>query len=150
MDYIATQKYLLLSPKKIRAVTFLIKKMSPEDAVLKLPFIAKHASDPLKKVILTAIANAKQQGANTSDLIFKEIQIGEGPRLKRFRAGSRGRAKPYKKRMSHIRIVLTTKPIANRLPSTAEKKSAEKEKFAVASSQKTESATKGAKHGTKS
>jgi large subunit ribosomal protein L22 len=109
MEIKATQKYLVLSPKKIRAVLFLIKKMKPDEAVLKLPFIAKSASDPLRKVIQTAIANAKQAGLNPSDLIFKEIQIGEGPRLKRYRAGSRGRAKPYKKRMSHIRVVLTTR-----------------------------------------
>jgi hypothetical protein len=58
---------------------------------------------------LTAIANAKQKDVNPSDLVFKEIQINEGPRLKRYRAGARGRAKPYKKRMSHIRIVLVVK-----------------------------------------
>ena len=41
-------------------------------------------------------------------MVFKEIQIGEGPRLKRWRAGAHGRAKPFKKRMSHIRVVLTS------------------------------------------
>jgi large subunit ribosomal protein L22 len=42
-------------------------------------------------------------------LIFKEIQINEGPSFKRWRAGSRGRIKPYKRRTSHIRVVLEAK-----------------------------------------
>jgi len=84
----------------------MIKGLTPEDAVEKLPFTGRRASDLLRKVILTAIANAKQKDVNPSDLIFKEVQINEGPRLKRYRAGARGRAKPYKKRMSHIRVVL--------------------------------------------
>ena len=41
-----------------------------------------------------------------ADLVFKEIQIGEGPRLKRGRAASRGMWHPFKRRMSHIRVIL--------------------------------------------
>lgn len=110
MDIVALQKHVIASPRKLREVVFLVKKMDPAVAVDRLPFTAKRASWELRKVIMTAIANAKVRGLNSEDLRFKEIQIGEGPRLKRFRAGSRGRAKPYKKRMSHIRVVLTTKP----------------------------------------
>jgi len=106
MEFVATQKYLITSPKKLREVVYMIKGLTPEDAVEKLPFTGRRASDLLRKVILTAIANAKQKDVNPSDLIFKEVQINEGPRLKRYRAGARGRAKPYKKRMSHIRVVL--------------------------------------------
>src|SRR3989344_8190898 len=108
MDIIATQKYIITSPKKLREVADVAKKLSPTRALEILPFIGKRASTPLAKVIKSAIANAKVKGQNEGDLTFKEIQIGEGPRLKRFRAGAHGRAKPYKKRMSHIRVVLTT------------------------------------------
>ncbi len=116
MDITAIQKHIISSPKKLREVTFLIKKFSPQVAVDRLPFTGKRAALELKKVVMTAIANAKQVGLNPDDLMFKEIQINEGPRLKRFRAGSRGRAKPYKKKMSHIRIVLTTKPVISATP----------------------------------
>ena len=109
MEYKATQKFVLSSPKKLREVVALIKKLSPLAAVERLPFAGKRAAKPLEKVVKTAIANAKQKEVNVETLIFKEIQIGEGPRLKRFRAGARGRAKPYKRRMSHIRVVLTTR-----------------------------------------
>jgi large subunit ribosomal protein L22 len=108
MDIIAKQKYLITSPSKLREVAFAAKKLTPTKAVEVLPFIGKRASTPLAKVIKSAIANAKAKGVSETDLIFKEIQINEGPRLKRFRAGAHGRAKPYKKRMSHIRVVLTT------------------------------------------
>lgn len=108
MEIIATQKFLLMSPRKLRVVADLVKKMKPADAVERLPFIHKRAQEPLVKVIKSAIANAKQKGVTEADLIFKEIQIGEGPRLKRGRPISRGQWHPIKRRMSHIRVVLTT------------------------------------------
>lgn len=110
MEIIATQKYLLLSPKKIRPVANLAKKMKPMDAINRLPFVGKKAGEPLIKVIKSALASARSKGLNETDLVFKEIQIGEGPRLKRGRPVSRGQWHPIKKRMSHIRVVLQTAP----------------------------------------
>ena len=109
MEVISTQKYIIMSPTKIRPVVDMIKGMTPKEAVVILPHVKKRAATPLKKVILTAIANAKDQGVDETTLIFKEIQVGEGPRLKRGRPVSRGRWHPYKKRMSHIRVVLYVK-----------------------------------------
>ena len=107
--YIATQKYLIMSPRKIRLVTDLIKKMKPSDAVAKLPFVQKRAADYVSKVIKNAMASAKNAGVSETDLIFKEIQVGQGPTLKRGRAASRGRWAPIQKKMAHIRVVLTTR-----------------------------------------
>ncbi|HET7099264.1 MAG TPA: 50S ribosomal protein L22 [Patescibacteria group bacterium] len=107
--YTATQKYLVMSPRKIRLVTELIKKMKPAMAIEKLPFVQKRAAEFVSKVIKNAIASATSQGVSETDLIFKEIQVGEGPRLKRGMAASRGRWHPILKRMSHIRVVLTTR-----------------------------------------
>ena len=107
MDFIATQKYLIESPRKIREVVALVKKLSPVVAITKLEFVYKRASEPIMKVIKTAIGQAKVAGVSEDTLRFKEIQIGEGPRLKRGQAASRGRWHPFKKRMSHIRIILT-------------------------------------------
>jgi len=104
----SVQKFLIMSPRKIRLLIPLISKMTPVEATQKLPFIQKRAAGELAKVIKAAIANAKVQGVSDLDLKFKEIQIGEGPRLKRGRAASRGRWHPYVKRMSHIRVVLVT------------------------------------------
>ena len=107
-DFTATQKYLLMSPRKVRLVTDLIKKLKPVDAVAKLPFVQKRAGAEVAKVIKAAIANAKAQGVSDTDLVFKEIQVGEGPRLKRGIAVSKGQWHPIAKRMCHIRVILTT------------------------------------------
>jgi large subunit ribosomal protein L22 len=105
-EFKATQKYLLMSPRKIRLVVAVIKKMKPAEAVEKLPFVQKRAGAELAKVIKAAIAAAKNAGVSETDLVFKEIQIGEGPRLKRGKAASRGMWHPFKKRMAHIRVIL--------------------------------------------
>ena len=97
-----------MSPRKIRLVVGIVKKMKPAEAVEKLPFVQRRAAGELGKVIKSAVAAAKAQGVSETDLIFKEIQIGEGPRLKRGKAVSRGMWHPFKKRMAHIRVILTT------------------------------------------
>lgn len=107
MDFIATQKYLIESPRKIREVVALIKKLTPAEAIAKLDFVNKRASEPIIKIIKTAMGQAKVAGISGDALKFKEIQVGEGPRLKRGRAASRGRWHPYVKPMAHIRIILT-------------------------------------------
>lgn len=107
--YTSTQKFLRMSPKKIRVVVAAVKKMKPEQAVEVLPYMEKRAAMPLQKTIKSAIANAKMQGAEGSTLVFKEIVVNEGPRLRRGRAASKGRYHPIKKKMAHIRIVLQTK-----------------------------------------
>ncbi len=121
--FTATQKFLLMSPRKIRPVVGAVKKMKPTEAIERLPFVQRRAGAEIAKVIKAAIANAKAQGIGETDLVFSEIRIGEGPRLKRGIAVSRGQWHPIKKRMSHIRVVLkTTKPkISNPKSETNEK-----------------------------
>lgn len=109
MEIRATQKFVRMSPRKLRLVVPLVKNLPPTRAVEVLPHVGKRAAGPLSKVIKTAIANAKIKKISDSDLVFKEIQINEGPRLKRWKPGARGRTKPYQRKMSHIRVVLQTK-----------------------------------------
>lgn len=109
MEIVQTQKFLRMSPRKLRLVAPLVKGLSPTKAVDVLPHVGKRAAEPLAKVIKAAIANAKDRNISEADLVFKEIQINEGPRLKRGRAVGRGRWHPYRRPMSHIRVVLTTK-----------------------------------------
>ena len=100
MEFIHTQKYIRMSPTKIRPVLAMVKKLTPQKAVETLPYLGKRAALPLEKVLKTAIANAKEKGVQEGDLIIKEIQVTEGPRLKRGKPVSRGRWHPFKKRMS--------------------------------------------------
>lgn len=111
MKFIATQKFVRMSPRKLRYVADMVRKLSPTDAVEVLPQIGKRAGEPLSKVVKTAIANAKQKGVSDTELELEEIQIGDGPQLKRGRPVSRGNWHPYIRRMSHIRVVLTTKEV---------------------------------------
>lgn len=100
-------KYLRVSPKKLRELTELIKGLAPQAALDQLKFLPKRAAKPLAAAIESALANAKNNlKLNMGDLKIKTIEIGEGPRLKRFRAISRGMAHPYKRRTSHIKVVL--------------------------------------------
>lgn len=113
MEIVAIQKYLNTSPRKIRLVADLVRSMKPKAALGVLKFTRQSAAKPLSKAINTALSNARQQNIVVEDLIFKKMEVNEGPVLKRFRAGSRGRAKPYKKRISHIKIVLSDELIVD-------------------------------------
>jgi large subunit ribosomal protein L22 len=122
MEFKSEQKHLIISPRKVRPVVEIIKKMTPNKALESLPFIKKRASELLYKVVKSAVANASQKGIDSNNLIFKEIQVGEGPRLRRGQPVSRGRWHPIKKRMSHIKVILVTKKLAEVAPKKAIKK----------------------------
>lgn len=140
MLFIATQKYLLMSPKKLRPVADLAKKMKPKDALEKLPFVGKRGVEPVLKVIKSAMASAKAKGFGEDDLKIKEIQIGDGPRLKRGIAVSRGQWHPIVKKMSHIRVVLET---------INDKKEVKKEETAEEKVEVKKAVKKGKNNGTK-
>lgn len=105
MEVQTIQKYITTPPRKLRLVADMVRGMTPERAVEILSFTNKAAALPLLKAIKTVVANAK----SAAGLKFKTIEINEGPGLKRYRSGTagRGRGRPYKRRTSHIKIVLT-------------------------------------------
>lgn len=105
MEVTSIQKYIHSTPRKLRLVTDMVRKMEPGQALEALKFADQAAAKDLSAAIKTALANAKVKGME--QVTFKTVEINEGPKMKRFRAGTRGRAKPYKKRMSHIKIILT-------------------------------------------
>lgn len=107
MDYQATAKYIRMSTRKLRLVADGIKKFPVGMALVALDHMPKYASRPLADVVRSALANAKQKQAKEEALHFKTIEIMGGGALKRWRAVSRGQAHTYKKRMTHVRVVLT-------------------------------------------
>ena len=109
MDAHATSNYVRVAPRKMALIIKSIKKMSPVEAVATLNFLPKNGAKQLLNLLESAIANAQLNGMNKDALLFKNISVVPGGALKRFRAVSRGMAHAYKKRMSHIKIVLTTK-----------------------------------------
>lgn len=104
MEYTHIQKNIHTTPRKLRLVADMVRKMSPNQALEVLEFTSRAAATPLYKAIKTALSNVGKD-----DIAFKTIEINEGYKLKRYRPGTagRGRGRPYKRRMSHIKIVLT-------------------------------------------
>jgi|AntRauTorckE6833_2_1112554.scaffolds.fasta_scaffold01395_4 large subunit ribosomal protein L22 len=95
------------SPRKVRLVADLIRGKKAEDALTLLDFTVKRSSDPLRKLLESAIANAKHNfDIPVNELFIKEIRVDEGPTLKRFRARAFGRASGIKKRTSRVFISL--------------------------------------------
>jgi len=108
MEYQAKAKYLRISTRKVRLVADAIRPLSVERALQQLSIMSKRAGSFLKKVIDSAVANAKvKNGKEVSNLRFARIDISEGPSMKRWHAVSKGTAHAYKKRMTHIKVVLT-------------------------------------------
>lgn len=105
MEFITIQKNIQNSPRKLRLVADMVRKMDPHAALEVLQFTTNAAARPLASAIKTVIANA----GSKEGLSFKSIEINEGLKMKRYRVGTagRGRGRPYKKRMSHIKIIIT-------------------------------------------
>lgn len=107
MEVQTIQKFIHTPPRKLRLVVDMVRKMAPLKALDISRVTPKLAAIDLAKALETVLANAKQSGLDTSKLIFKKLEINESIKMRRFRAGTKGRAKPYKKRMAHIKIVLS-------------------------------------------
>ena len=106
MEVQTIQKYIHTSPRKLRLIADMVRKMTPDDSLKVLGITPKAAALDLAKAIKTVLANGKQRGLDISKLVFKQLEINESTKMRRFRAGTRGRVKPFKRRMSHIKIVL--------------------------------------------
>ncbi len=110
MDVRAELKYCPISPQKVRLVVDVVRGQPVEKAVTDLRFLNKAASEPVRKLIESAIANAENNfGIDREKLYIGEIYADEAPTRKWRRFGARGRFKPILKRASHIRVVLKEK-----------------------------------------
>jgi len=100
-------RYLRISPRKVRLATDLIRGKKAEEALKILDFTIKKASPSIKKLLASAIANAKENfNKEVGNLFVKKIIVTEGPKLKRFRPRAKGRAFEIQKKTSHITIEL--------------------------------------------
>ncbi len=106
----AVARYIRTSPRKLRLVAALIRGKSAQDAWNILEFTPKRAAEPLKKVLESAIANARHNNdLEPESLDVYTVMIDEGPTLKRFTPRARGRASAIKKRTSHITVIVAPK-----------------------------------------
>ncbi len=106
----AIAKYVRMTPRKLRLVADLIRGKSAQEAWSILEFTPKRAAGPLKKVLESAIANAKHNNELAPEsLNVSRVLIDEGPTMKRYTPRARGRAGAIKKRTSHITVVVAPK-----------------------------------------
>lgn len=109
MEIKAQSRSVRISPRKVMLVAETIRNKRVEDALRILMLIRKRGAKPLEKLLKSAVASAMHTAKKNKDLlVIKSIYATPGPMLKRFRPSTRGRVHPYKKRSSHIRIVLET------------------------------------------
>ncbi len=105
----AKLKYYRVTPRKVRLVAGLIRGKNVKNAIIQLNFLEKKSAPIIAKLLKSAISNAKHNykiDAEKTDLYIKEIKVDEGPVLKRHRPAWRGTVKPFKRRSSHVTIVL--------------------------------------------
>lgn len=97
------------SPRKVRLVADMIRGKDATTALTILTLVPKKAGLPVKKLLQSAIANAKNSGIDTETLMVKEVRVDGGVVMKRQMPRAFGRAYGINKRTSHINLTLTTK-----------------------------------------
>ena len=107
MEAKAHLKYLRISPRKVSILCDIIRGKDAKTACVYLMQTPKAASEPMLKLLKSAIANAENNnGMNAENLYIAEAYANKGPTMKRIRPRAQGRAYRIEKRMSHITIVL--------------------------------------------
>ena len=110
MEARALARYVRVTPQKARRVVDLIRGMKAAEAQSLLKFAPQAASEPIGKVLDSAIANATNNlNLDPTTLVISEAYINEGPTMKRFRPRAQGRAYRIRKRTSHITVVVESR-----------------------------------------
>ncbi len=111
---LAQAKYVRMTPMKCRRVIDLVRGMPVDQAAGILRFDTHAASEPIGKVLASAVANAvNNKSLDRRDLFIAQAYVDEGPTLKRFRPRAQGRAFRIRKRTSHITVVVQTLDLAD-------------------------------------
>ena len=109
---LATARFVRMTPMKCRRVIDLVRGLPVDDAADILRFDTHAASEPIGKVLASAIANAEHnKSLNRRDLYIAQAYVDEGPTLKRFRPRAQGRAFRIRKRTSHITVVVQARAL---------------------------------------
>jgi large subunit ribosomal protein L22 len=94
------------SPRKVRLVANAMKGKTIAQAEVELSYMAKRAAEPMKKLILSAAANATTLGLDVAKLVIKNVEVNKGLVMKRYMPRAMGVAKPVRHRLSHVEVTL--------------------------------------------
>ena len=112
MEARAIAKYVRMSPSKVKPVCDLVRGKDLNEALTILKFTPGKGAKIVEKVVQSAAANAENNfDMNKDNLYVAEVYANQGPTMKRWRAGSQGRASIILKRMSHVGVVLKEKEV---------------------------------------
>jgi large subunit ribosomal protein L22 len=123
----AISKGVRMSPRKVGVVAALVRGRTVADALTILEHTPRRSAEPVLKTINSAKANAEHNHNLKPDTLkIVEISVSPGARLKRFRPAARGRALPFQRKTSHIRVVVdgdqrVAKKVAEKATSTKAK-----------------------------
>ena len=107
MGVLAVAKGVRMSPRKVGVVADLVRGRTVADALVILEHVPRRSALPVLKTVKSAQANADHNHNMKPDTLkIVEISVTPGPRLKRFRPAAHGRALPFQRRTSHIRVVV--------------------------------------------
>lgn len=128
MKVLAVAKGVRTSPRKVQVVAGLVRGRTVADALVILEHVPRRAAVDVLKTIKSAAANAdNNHNVKPEGLKIAEISVTPGPRLKRYRPASHGRALPFQRKTSHIRVVVEGDVRAPKKPAAAAKPAAKKE-----------------------
>ena len=128
MKVLATAKGVRISPRKVQVVASLVRGRSVADALTILEHVPRRAAIDVRKTIASAAANATHNhNMKAEGLQIVEISVTSGPRLKRYRPASHGRALPFQRRTSHIRVIVDGIERAKKAPEAKKAPAAKKE-----------------------
>jgi large subunit ribosomal protein L22 len=120
MEAKAQARFVRVTPMKARRVVDLIRGKSVPEAVALMRFAPQSASEPVLKVLNSAVANARfsaDQAGTAFDenaLVVSAAYVDEGPTMKRFRPRAQGRASRINKRTSHITVHVAARPTTSK------------------------------------
>ena len=109
-NVVAKLNNLRIAPRKVRLVAGLIKGMSVEQAKQQFDFLPKKSAEPVLKLLMSAVANAKNNfKMEEADLFVETIFVDQGRVLKRWLPRAMGRVSPILKKSSHVTLILKRK-----------------------------------------
>jgi large subunit ribosomal protein L22 len=112
-EALAQARYVRMSASKVRRVVDLVRGMKADEALAMLKFAPQAASEPVSKVLASAVANAENNhNLDPRTLYISQAYVDEGPTMRRFRPRAQGRAYRIRKRTSHITVVVQSRTAA--------------------------------------
>ena len=112
MEVSATSKYVRIAPRHVQTVARDLRGMSTEEALAALAFLPHRSALAIAKVIKSAAANAENNyGLAREQLVISAVRIDKGPALRRWRPKARGRVGLFRRRSSHITVVVDDEAI---------------------------------------